>query len=235
MKTNFEKYSAAIAITALSIVGAKADLWDAAYNGNGTMTGQAVLGTSGDTWNNPNAFGTTFNLNDVSGISPITMLLTGTGALNIAYNYASYGMATDPAPIAALMQNVLVTVGGTAQLTIGGLSSYIGDTFTLVLLSGEPFTTTTTYSIASGATGGNTGSPVTTANTDIKLSGGIGDAYNEFTGGTITSSSMVINESGFGAMSGFQLQITPAPEPTTLALAAMGGFGMLAMFRRRQA
>jgi hypothetical protein len=78
-----------------------------------------------------------------------------------------------------------------------------------------------------------------TANTtgaDRDIAGGLGDAYQVFTGTTGAGGNFyfdVANTSNWHALNGFQLELTAVPEPSTLALAGMGGLIALGWLCRR--
>jgi hypothetical protein len=173
---------------------------------------------------------------------------------NAVYSaYNSSGGATDPGTSALMSSDIEeFNLGGGAYwiMQIQGLNSYVGDNFTLEVYAGAPTAQTQDIYFTSGyngvaVTGGNTASTLTTSSTDRDIQNGAGDAYVTFSGTIVENANNTLNfivsdpsTGGYqvGAyVNGLQLDITPAPEPSTLALSAMGGLGMLGMYRRRKA
>jgi hypothetical protein len=220
------------------------------------QTGAAVLGSAGDTWNFFNAsfystgfaLGSALPLNAVDGsASGITFHIYNQFGNADYGQYNPQGSATDPGTTALMtssMESYHLNGGDNYILEWTGLSAYAGQTFSLVLFAGAPAPITQSFNFNDygngvAVTGGNTASTLSTSSTDRTLSGGAGDAYVVYTGTFNGGNTIDIDFSApstpqRGAnFNGFQLQIVP--EPGTLALAAMGGFGMLVLYRRRAA
>jgi hypothetical protein len=117
--------------------------------------------------------------------------------------------------------------------TISGLSGYAGATANLVVYAGAPGTQTEQIAITGGASGGNSGSTLTTSSTSRSLTAGAGVAYNVFTNLTLTGSNLVftVNETGAaqdvnaGYVNGFQLQVS-APAPAASSNACLTSLGL---------
>jgi hypothetical protein len=204
--------------------------------GSGTnYSGAAILGSAGDTWN-PEGIGYYFRspspyfnnvplVNSSSNASSLTLSVAFYGG-NPIQGQAWSGTPTDPATTNLMDASIYifsVTGAGnpnfTTTHTIGGLSGYIGDTANLVVYAGAYTPQTEQIAITGGASGGNSGSTLTTTSASRKLSDGVGVAYNVFTNITITASNLVFtvgnstaaNFSNAGYVNGFQLQlITPS-------------------------
>jgi hypothetical protein len=191
-------------VASLSVVSSI--LLNADCGSGATMTGAAILGLSGDTWNvcNPGTLSTVKNsLNStMSGVS-VTVDTSGT-----AFNS---GSATMDAGTANLMQDFVYRApgGGAVPLAIGGLGTYTNYPITLVVYAGMDPGQPCTINITSGANGGNAGSTLNTTSATRKLSDGIGVAYNTFAGVTLTNATLnfAINGSSYHGPNGFQLQI----------------------------
>ena len=274
MKIQSKLIAASGVAMALSMASASAQLVDVQFvseagpNGgpyggtSSVQTGAAVLGSSGDIWNqgsigyftegNPGLAPT--SLNDVTGAStPLTISAYQPGNAVYSAHNASGG-ATDLGTSALMSSDIeQFNLGGGAYwiMQIQGLNAYVGDSFTLEVYAGAPSAQSQSIYFTSGyngvaVTGGNTASTLTTSSTDRMLSGGQGDAYVEFTGTIVNNANNTMNfivsdpsTPGYtpGAyVNGIQLDlITPTPEPSTIALAALGGMGMLTLIRRRNA
>jgi hypothetical protein len=222
------------------------------------QTGAAVLGSAGDTWNLLNfpfastgQYATPWTLTTVSGgTTPVTFSLFQPG--NAIYGQVNpQGSATD-AGTTALMQSSLESYnlgnGNYYIAQLNNMSSFAGDNFTLEVYAGAPTPQTQDIYFTSAyngvaVTGGNTGSTLTTSSADRMLSNGPGDAYVTFTGTFVggmagNTVNFIVSDPGSQRgdnFNGFQLDITPAPEPSTIALVTVGGLGMLTLVRRRKA
>jgi hypothetical protein len=127
----------------------------------------------------------------------------------------------------------------TLALTISGLT--IGQTYQFQWWDNN---SSFAYSQADYVTPGDTtataGNSVSLAANDGVNQGSLGQfAIGTFTADAATQEIDFDGDSGYEGtdplINAFQLrEITPAPEPSTLALAAMGGLGSLLMFRRRK-
>ena len=198
-------------------------------------SGAAVLGSAGDAWNqesigyyyngSPNPFFNGVSLVN-SANSPLGLTLT-LGFQSIVQGAALAGTATDAGPTNLMQSSVFIftwTSGagaGNALTThaIGGLSNYAGSTANLVVYAGAPSPQPEQIAITSGATGGNSGSTLTTSSTSRQISAGPGVAYNIFTNLILTGSNLVftVNEpsaaanANAGYVNGFQLQVVAPP------------------------
>jgi hypothetical protein len=210
-------------VASLSVVSSI--LLDGDCGTGGTQSGAAILGISGDKWNvfNPGTLSTVVNsLNStMSGVS-ITCDTGGT-----AYNSGS-GPTMDSGTINLMQDFVYRGPGGAAvPVSIAGLGAYNGYPFTLVVYAGMDPGQPCTESITAGATGGNTASTLNTTSATRKLSDGIGVAYQTFTGGTLSASTLTFQVAGssYHGPNGFQLQLSDpyvviASQPVSVTSAA---------------
>ena len=205
-------------------------------NGPGYVyTGAGVLGSGGDAWSayglgyyvTPNVMFNAVPLTNAAGTANgMTVTVTQNGAANPVYG-ADYitGTAMDAATT-NLMAGVLESFNYYSNpevfvVSIGGLGYYTNSAFELVVYAAHNVLTQT-LTLTSGATGGNTGSAVTTTATSRKLSDGIGVAYNVFTG-TVTNGTLtfkVTSPTGANlaaALNGFQLLLSPTVAPIITA------------------
>jgi hypothetical protein len=196
-----------------------------------TYSGAAVVGSAGDTWNqeqigyyyqSPNPFFSGVALvNSSNSASGLTLTLGFNGS-NPIQGANLVGTATDVATtnltgaaIYIFSVNGAGTPSFTTTHTIGGLSSYAGATANLIVYAAAPSAQAEQIAITGGASGGNSGSTLSTSSTDRKISGGAGDAYQIFTNVTLTGGNLVFtvgnstaaNFSNAGYVNGFQLQI----------------------------
>ena len=130
---------------------------------------------------------------------------------------------------------------GALTLTFNHLDNYVGRDFTLVVYGAGPGQYQGDSLSLTGATGGNSASVLTTSAFDRKLSNGIGDAYQIYTG-TLTSTDLTITALSFGgtgysAFNGIQLEFA-VPEPSTwvgaTVLCLAGAVSMWQRVRRRR-
>jgi hypothetical protein len=211
--------------------------------GPGTAySGAAVLGSSGDTWNqepigyyynqSPNPYFNGVSLvNSANSPSGLTLTL---GYQSIGQGAALAGTATDAATTNLMQSSIFIFTwaggsgAGNAQTThtIGGLSGYAGSKANLVVYAGAPSARPEQIAITGGASGGNSGSTLTTSSTSRSISAGAGVACQIFTNLTLTGSNLVftVNETGSAAnanagyVNGFQLQVSaPTPPASTNA------------------
>jgi len=235
------------AVCALGITtSAKAQLINVDFNAAGpespTMSGAAVLGNPGDTWNGidgdqDGVYGTYIPLvdsNDNTIVGSKWSFTTGHGL----YDDAG-GTTTNPS---ALMEDYMYGGNGNEGGTISGLVA--GDTFTLVIYgAGDQSGQGDIMTLSGDMTGGNTASTLDTSAIDRDITNGIGDAYNTFTG-TIGASgeiTIVLNPNTTvdpnntnSALDGFQLSEVAAPEPSTYVLLGLGMVGLLVVNARRR-
>ena len=207
-------------------------------SGSGSpQTGAAILGASGDTWNQEDLTyyvypGTNSDIyasnlvNSANAASGLT-LTVGSSPNSVFGGQNPNATATDPATT-NLMSSDIQQFALTANvdvwtITVGGLSAYAGEQFNLVVYAGAPSARTQTISVSGGASGGNTSSALTSSSTSRMLSAGAGVAYQIFTNGTLNGSNLVFTVNGGTAavdsyaafLNGFQLQIFNYPLITT--------------------
>ena len=202
--------------------------------GQGTAyTGAAVFGSSGDTWNQEQ-IGYYYNQSPNPFFNAVSLVNSANSASGLTYtlNYAniiqgaSYaGTPTDTATTNLMSGCISLynyTGNNTITHTVGGLSSYAGAIANLVVYAGAFSARTENIAITGGASGGNSGSTLSTSSTDRKISGGAGDAYNIFTNITLSGGNLVftVNQPSPSGditfVNGFQLQIiTPDPKIAT--------------------
>ena len=199
-------------------------------------SGAGVLGSAGDTWNQKSV---TYYNNAAPGpyFTAVSLVNSANSAsgLTLTLNYQSIiqgaglaGTATDAATTNLMQSSAFIYTysggsgAGNAKTThtISGLSGYAGSTANLVVYAGAPSAQTEQIAITGGASGGNSGSTLTTSSTSRSINAGAGVAYNNFTNCTLTGGNLVftVNETGAAAnanagyVNGFQLQIiTPNP------------------------
>jgi hypothetical protein len=233
-----------LAILLMPVQSAKAQILidvNLKQGGSPSQTGVAVLGiSSSDSWNNLGIGGGSSNsystITDINGTTLSGVSLDYSGGAGFGGSDSPGGTAMDSATT-PLMESYVFSHGGTLTFDISGLSSYIGDTFTLVTYAaGDSNGQGSNLTLTAGGTGGNTSTTLTTSATDRKISIGLGDAYNTFTG-TLSGSTLTVHAAALGGnyngLNGFQLQLNPAsvPEPSTYAL-LLAGFGGLLLIRR---
>ena len=225
--------AAAVTIGA-SAVTARATLIDVNFQGNtskystvgnGVMTGAAVLGSAGDTWNNlagtaPDSANLLQSNNSTSGISLATS------------DSGDYGF-TGGSP-GNLMDGFLYGTSGTKViLTLNGLPT--NSTFELVVY-GSDGSTSQADSITTSLTG-STVYTTTGSTSDIYAANANGRAYAVIMGNTGSSTTLTVTAAyntgaTYSIVNGFQLE-TPAPEPAALALFGSGGLALLLVGRKR--
>lgn len=227
-----------LAASAVSIPAQSLFNVDAGGTGNPLYSGAAVLGTSGDVWNAYN--GQAWGPHNVVAISDSTGSF-GAGVTVDVWNY--YGNYDN--------------TGGTTANPMGLMEDYInaygsGDGFPIrVELANLPTLTAFTLVVyAAGDSAGQGGTislatdntfatilqTGTTTGASRDISAGAGIAYQIFSGTTSASGTVdfqIANTADWHSLNGLQLQLTPVPEPSTLALAGMGGLMALGWLRRR--
>jgi hypothetical protein len=231
----------AVALCSLASVNAQTLInVDFGTGSSPTMSGAAILGSAGDVWNPISA--------DQNGVALLNS--AGTAVTGTSWTYTTGhglfdntgGTAMDAATT-PLMEDYMYGNAGNEGGTIFGLTP--GAAFTLVIYgAGDSVGQSDIMSLSGDMTGGNTGSILTTTGVDRKISNGIGDAYNTFTGivgasgqiQVVLAPNTAVNPSNTNAaFNGFQILEAPVPEPSTYAL-MLGGLGLLAFvtLRRRQ-
>ena len=215
----------------VQFLGTPGSTWP--YGTGSPQTGAAILGASGDNWNQEGMPyyiypGTSTNINAATLVNSANAasgftLTVGSPTNSVFSGHEVNAAAADPVTTnlmsSAIQQFVLATNLDTWTITVGGLSGYTGDQFNLVVYAGAPGARTQTISLSGGASGGNTASNLTTTSTSLQLSAGIGVAYNMFTNGTLNGSNLVFTVNGGTAgvdtyaafVNGFQLQIFDSP------------------------
>jgi hypothetical protein len=219
----------------IQFLGTSSTTWPS--GGGSPQTGAAILGASGDTWNQEDLTyyvypGTSTDIyasnlvNSLNAASGLTLTI-GSSPNSVFGGQQPNATATDPATTnlmsSAIEQFALTANVDVWTITVGGLSAYTGEQFNLVVYAGAPSARTQTISVSGGASGGNTSSALTTSSTSRKLSAGAGVAYQVFTNGTLNGSNLVFTVNGGTAavntyaafLNGFQLQIFNYPVITT--------------------
>jgi hypothetical protein len=224
------KHARALAMTAALAAPMSANAatklvnFDAATQAGGA-TGAAILGASGDYW-------TQYTL---ANGTPLTLYTSVPGYNNSGYNLiaagwggtyggAGYGITG----FVPLTGDYFYDTDGSATITVTGLT--IGDTYDWVLYTNQ------------GA--GNRPLSITVGGTTLTTTGAVdktglvqGVNYLRFTG-TATNTNLVASfafapgNAGEMDFNGFQLQTTPIPEPSSLAV-FMGSIGTMLLIRRR--
>ena len=218
-------------------------------------TGAAVLGAPGDTWNQEQVH---YYSNSGLGGGATANLFTGAPLVNAGNNASglSLGLAYQSIVQGAQYNGTPTDLGTTNLMdscvsifaftgdsgpnnaktvhTIGGLSGYAGQTAILVVYAGAPSARTEEINLTGGATGGNSGTQLTTSSTSRQLSAGVGVAYNTYTNITLTGGNLVftvndtsaLGNNDSGMVNGFQLLIqTPDPLITTNPVSLTEPFG----------
>ena len=219
--------AAAVTIGA-SAVTARATLIDVNFeaNNSNTMTGAAILGSSGDTWNNlaGTAPGSTDLLQINNSTSGISLATSDHGD----YNFTGGNPGN-------LMDGYLDGISGAnVILTLNGLPTHA--TFELVMY-GSVGSTSQADSITTSLTG-STVYTTTGSTSNIYAANANGRAYAVITGNTGSSTTLKITAApntgdSYSIVNGFQLE-TAVPEPASLALYGSGGLVLLLAGRRRR-
>ena len=103
--------------------------------------------------------------------------------------------------------------GATANITVSLTGLTAGSTLTLVVYAAGNNSGQGASLTLSGATGGNSGSTLSTSAASRQISAGNGVAYQTFTGtvasgGTLTLTATELGGQSFTAVNGFQLSLT---------------------------
>jgi hypothetical protein len=231
MKTNIIKLTCGLALLGAAATASAQSLIDIQFNSDTQQTGAAVIGQSGDYWNQLTTDSGTSSLLDSQGASS-----------GVSFTWASSGIYSPSSSFG----------GGDASLMGGYVINYIFDgsqTMSFANLSADASYTLYIYTQGDSYSNGRetsvtvSGTTYTTTPTDATATTFIaGQNYLEITGTTDGSGNLqftyqapVDEANGNQAdINGIQLSITSVPEPSTLALAALGGLGMLWQLRRRK-
>jgi len=187
------------------------------FGSGATQTGSGALGASGDIWNA--LTGSTGSLVDSGGniVSGAGLTLSSQGV------YTDAGGTAMDAGTTALMQDYAFgyTAPTTVTVSITGLTAYLNKSFTLVVYaSGDTSGQGAALSLT-GATGGNSGSTLSTTGASRQISAGNGVAYQTFTGiltnGTLTFTATQLTGQSFTVVNGFQLQVNLPTNPVITA------------------
>jgi hypothetical protein len=214
---------------------ASADLIDvhfADYVDTAIASGAAVIGSSGDKWN---------NLTGTPGQStPVTLVNSGNASTNVKLTWTAAGDYTIPNPGSAntanhnLMTSYIITNGATQStgnvVTISGLTP--GGTYSLYLYTESNQHEGTEYNV-NGVTG--------TTNYNNQTGFVLNDDYAHLSSVTATSLGVItINfwentgiSSSQAVLNGFQLT-SATPEPTSMTLLALGFAGVAGYTWRRR-
>lgn len=211
---------------------------DAGGSGNPLYSGAAVLGSSGDVWNS--YVGQAWGPHNVVTLQDSTGSSTAGVTVDVWNYYGTYdntgGTTANPMGLMEDYINAYGSVDGfPIRIELANLPTLTA--FNLVIYAaGDSAGQGGTISLAtdnSFATILQTGT-TTAASRDI--SAGAGVAYQTFSGTTSASGTIdfqIANTADWHSFNGLQLQLTPVPEPSTLALAGMGGLITFGWLRRR--
>ncbi|MGA2281729.1 MAG: PEP-CTERM sorting domain-containing protein [Verrucomicrobiota bacterium] len=227
MKTNLIKLTCGLALLGAATPVPAQSLFDVQFNTSGhQQTGAAVIGQSGDYWNLLTTKSGTSSLMDSqdasSGVSFTwaSQGLEGSGVYPDGFSGGSY---------ASLMGGYVFEIGSQTMsfANLPADASYTLYIYTQGDYASDDRETSVTVS----------GTTYTTAPTDGAANTFIaGQNYLEITGMTDGSGNLqftyqaAVDEAD---INGIQLSINPVPEPSTLALAGLGGLSLL-LFRRRK-
>jgi hypothetical protein len=186
-------------------------------NQYGPQRGALVIGSPGDLWN-ATWGAASLAAGEVIDTAGNIVPNVGISVSGGTYFASTSGTAYD-FPTLGLMEAYYTKQNGMLTNSITGLTPYIGCSFTLVIYgAGNGASQGDNLNIIAGATGGSSGSTVTTSAASRRVSAGLGVCYNFFTGtisgGTLTftaTNSGFAGGNGYSALNGIQLQITGAP------------------------
>ena len=212
--------------------------------GGDTVTGAAVLGASGDFWNgltatSDGAISPAIALNDASNASS-GLTLESTSFKSFWTEGQSgggqVGATLDASSAAQTLRYDWLRGDGTTTLTLSGFN--VGDDYKLILYGGQ---TGGEFAVGSDTrTIEGWGFDEGSANvTDTTLTDG--EDYTIYTGTIGASQDLAftvtnINQGGYfdaDGLAGFQIDVTPVPEPSIFALLA-GTLGLAAAVSRRR-
>ena len=173
-----------------------------------------------------------------NGLTTGALLNSSGGASGISASVGGYPNYTDAGGTAItpgddnLLASYLYNYSGPITVTFTGL--IVGEHFDLVGYgSGDGQGQGSSFALTNGL---QTFGPLLTTGNDRLISGGIGDAYQEFSG-TLTSGTLTLSVSAntlASILDGVQLRESPlAPEPSTDALMGLG-LGLLVLVVRKR-
>jgi hypothetical protein len=181
-------------------------LIDVDFGTGATQSGAAVLGTNGDTWNAVSATTTTIVNSAGTTLSGVGLSLGDSGV------YTDTGGTAMDSATTALMEDYAYGNGASVTLNLTGLTSYRGANVTVVVYAAGDNSGQGASLSLSGATGGNSGSALSTTATSRQVSAGNGVAYQTYTGtlnnGTLTINASVLSGQSFTVVNGIQIYLT---------------------------
>jgi hypothetical protein len=184
------------------------------FGSGATQTGAAVLGSAGDIWNALTASTSALLDSANNSLSGVGLTLSDQGVFD---NTGGTAMDAGTTP---LMRDYAYGGSSPASVTVSltGLAEYTNSAFTLVVYgAGDTSGQGATLQLTAGATGGNSGSTLTTTATSRQISAGLGVAYNTFTGfltgGTLTFTATKNSGQSYVIVNGFQLRLSPYSDP----------------------
>ena len=198
-------------------------------NGVYLESGQAVLGTASDYWNEfPYVSSTPYNVNLYNNSDSTTTAYltvansTGTGVRTISGGNPGFLFNSQP------YQNS----GGVFTITLTGLLA--SQNYTFVGYATYPTTTGGSWTVTKGTLiSGTTINSGASAN----INNGNGNAYSQFIAQTDASGNLTVTDTSLSGQStilnGFQLQVVAVPEPSTYSLFGFGFLALLFLARRK--
>jgi hypothetical protein len=214
---------------------------------------QFSSGTSFNVTTNTGTFGNTSVPNSsagfgtiVSGKTPTSGVAANTYDYALLYTPAGVGSATDLGNLAdGDWVQLAVDLGGTPGAALFGTNTAIAGNFAgqggsssvqSIGINGDAFNNGTTYSIALVGWSANLGSSWSTVESELSSGawstiGSFGDVTSSVNPSSSTPGNTMVNL--FGNSSLTLYSVAPIPEPTTLALAGLGGISMLFLRRRK--
>lgn len=211
---------------------------DAGGSGNPLYSGAAVLGASGDIWN---AYtGQAWGPHNVVTISDSTGSTAAGVTLDIWNYYGTYdntgGTTANPM---GLMEDYINAYGSgdgfPIRVELANLPALTA--FSLVVYAaGDSAGQGGTISLATDNTFGTILQTLSTTGASRDISAGAGVGYQIFSGTTSASGTVdfqIANTADWHSLNGLQIQVTPVPEPSSLALCG-GGLVLLTLLKRKK-